>query len=865
MASLAFASSNAQITNSLSIDVSDIREYDGSYEQIGWGHFFYPNEHETRLNDEANNSAIDYVSYYTLNTHPKKYLLRNNNICFNFAKRDTSTSTVTDSLHRIDVEMYRSNAAAFLARVDTQNTAVLNYFNQWYGATGRTNVKGGAAIACQSIWPNIDLVYTSNNRGLKMYFIVYPGGNPKDVMLHIKGSRANGISGSNLNFYSNWDGSSFIKPRMYQYTISGSVVTPVTVCNANWQSLGSDIYGISTTSSYISSLPLIIEVMEGVASTAALTGIDWSTYIGGTMQDLIYKAKSDASNNLFTSGSTNSINFPVNAGPSVATNNIGTAVTTIFTSNGFIAKFNPSGVLQWVTNVGGSNAEEIYDFDFKGGSYYCVGRTASNNMPVQSKTGAYNDASYNGTNDRDGFVFQLSGNGQTNTWLTYFGGNKADEFSACKFDGTGAFFVVGFSQSTNLSPFGAAGSYTQTYNAAQLLSTQDAIILKFNATSDTLNWFTFYGTDAITSNWPRADDQFFGIDIDGTDIYACGFAGGTNLPSSNNSKMLPGFYDGILTKFTTAGAIVTAKYTNGNAWNRSVKVNNGRIYTAGLAQFGMTLKNSGSYYYDPICTLSDEDACFSVHNLNLDTTFHCTYLGEAGGDEANDLQFGTNGVFYIAGHTQATWYPVVSTISGMYTSALTGIQNYFVSAFRQNDTNMVWSTCVGSQDVEGFGNQNENRHCTTIALDGQGFMHLCGVTKSFTMYPLANPGGGTYFQAFSASNPTNNATWNGTITRFNLAPLNTWVGIKEMMASTASVRLYPNPTSNYLSIDDPTLQGQNLQYAIYDLAGRKWSDGKANAGKQKNIDVSALPHGVYLITFSSSTRTYNGKFVKVGG
>src|ERR1700761_3349736 len=129
----------AQITNSLSVDFSDIREYDGSYEQIGWGHFFYPNENETRLNDDANSSAIDYVSYYTVNTHPKKYLLRNNNISFNFAKRDTNNGAVTDSLHRVDIEMYKSSPTAVLARVDTQNTAVLNYFNQWYGATGRTN------------------------------------------------------------------------------------------------------------------------------------------------------------------------------------------------------------------------------------------------------------------------------------------------------------------------------------------------------------------------------------------------------------------------------------------------------------------------------------------------------------------------------------------------------------------------------------------------------------------------------------------------------------------------------------------------------------------------------------------------------
>lgn len=836
----------AQITNSLSVPYDDIREYDGSYEQIGSGHFFYPNEHETRLNNESNSTAIEQVQFYTVNTYPKKYLLRNNNVSFNYVRRDTIAGTVTDSLHRVDVEMYNSSPAAFLARVDTQNTAVLSYFDQWYGATGRTDVRGGATIACQSVWRNIDLVYTSNNQGLKMYFIVYPGGNPDDVVLHIKGSRANGISGANLNFYSNWGGSAFIKPRMYQYTILGSVVTPVNVCPASWQSLGSDNYGITTTSSYITSLPLIIEVMEGVASTAALTGVSWSTYIGGSIEDKVFKSKSDNSNNLFIGGSTSSPNFPVNAGPMVSVA-FGTPPSASARTSGFIGKFNPNGVLQWVTYVGGSLEDQINDFDFNGGDIYAVGYTKSADMPVFQKTGATTQTTYGGAGDNDGFVFQLSSNGQTNNWLTYFGGNRGDDFNACKFDGSGNFFVIGRSNSTNLSPVFAAGSYTQNYISTPALPTSyDAIIAKFDNTS-TLNWFTFYGTNGTTA----ADDVLFGIDIDGTDVYVCGQANTGSLPGSINSGS-----GGILTKFSTGGTLASARWTNNNLWNYAVRVNNNKVYTCGYSFLGMSFLNSGNYYFNNAASAGQ--ACFGVYDAGLSNIHFTNFGGSPDEDFAVDIQFAANGVFYISGRTNSSNFPI-NTPSGMFSSGLTGSFNYFVAAFKENHTNILWSTEIGSQNFDGVG--DGLLHCASIALDGQGFLHLCGSTNSSNTYPLSTNSNNPYYQTTNSSAyPLLN---NGTITRFDLTPLST-VGIKDFANTSFPFGFYPNPTAKELIIDNKELMNQNLHFAVYDLQGKKLNEGSMNTSEQNKIDVSRLANGMYIINVSNGERTFSNKFVKSG-
>ena len=137
------------------------------------------------------------------------------------------------------------------------------------------------------------------------------------------------------------------------------------------------------------------------------------------------------------------------------------------------------------------------------------------------------------------------------------------------------------------------------------------------------------------------NDEFWDLDIDGTDVYACGSAGGTNLPSSVNSKMLSGsYYDGILAKFTTSGALTASKYTNGNVKNYSVRVFNSKVYCCGISKNGATNVNSGNYFYDNTCATGDFDACFSVHSLNLSTTIHNTFLGGTGTDEALENRAG---------------------------------------------------------------------------------------------------------------------------------------------------------------------------------------------------------------------------------
>lgn len=848
--------SKAQITLSITIP-NPLPEYNGTYEHFGQHHLFYPNEGEVRYADEARNSAIDEVAFYTHYVWPRQYLLTNNNISFVFSKHDTATSNPADSLHRIDVEMDRGRASAFLARVDTQNTCVLNYFTEWFGSTGRTGVKGGAAIACQSIWPNIDMVYTSNNTGLKIYYVVYPGGDPNNIVLHIKGSKSNAIVGNDLVIDANWSSTKFVKPHMYQYTLINNVVTPYIVCQASWQSVGANRYKIDNATAYDPNLPLIVQVSQGPETQSSVNNLNWSTFFGGGDFDYIYKTRSDANNNLFIAGETVSPDFPQTATATpVQSQN--------FYYDAFLSKFNANGVLLWSTYLGGSGTDYIKDFAFQGGDVWCVGTSFSFNFPVQTKSGAFNDNSYAGGNG-DGFIFQVDNTtGGTNSWSTYFGGDGGDEFRGCKFDGNGNFFVVGSSNSTDLTPSGPTGSYQQNYNPTQQTAPMpapdicDGIILKLDATNSTLEWFTFYGTDAgglhAHSNF---DDQFWDIDIAGTDVYVCGIAGGTNLPGSINSKQLSGSADGILAHFTTGGVLNAGKYTDGNMVNNSVKVFNSKVYVCGLSKNGMTPVNSGSYYYDGTCAAGDLDAVFSVHSSDLNTTIHNTFLGNTGNDHAYEIQFAPNGVFYITGQTYAGSFPITS-IANTYTQSHAGNADYFIAAFQEGSTNIIWSTCLGGPDYEPEPMKNE---CASIAIDGQGFLHLGGSSTAYNAFPLNHGLGIPYFQPVRAGGAQGFMMTDGTITRFNLTPVNVFVGLSDFKNTSFSFGLYPNPATKYLAITHAELLNRELHYALYNMVGQKILEGKLSSG-ETNIDISPLPNGVYLINVSNGSRTFSNKFIK---
>lgn len=191
-----------------------------------------------------------------------------------------------------------------------------------------------------------------------------------------------------------------------------------------------------------------------------------------------------------------------------------------------------------------------------------------------------------------------------------------------------------------------------------------------------------------------------------------------------------------------------------------------------------------------------------------------------------------------------------------FNSTSIGSIDNFVSAFGIGNTNMAWSTYLGSPNQE---TQNLPYGGTSIALTSANVLHLSGCSASFNTFPLDNGAGVPFFQPQNAST---NIGSTGTITRFDMLGLNTYVGLKDFPNTSFSFGLYPNPTTSYLKIDNIELANQDLRFAIYDLSGKKLAEGQLESGLKGSIDVSFLQHGVYIINVSNGIKTFNNMFIK---
>lgn len=858
----------ASLNSSAKFDYTTIRisqtpvmfpiDFNNVNEPFASNHYFYSNQNHI-LN--TNGSVANNIKFYTKNTYPQQFILDNNNLAFILAKQDTSAQqTGNDSLFRVDLEFIKGNALSRPYPFEYKDDGVLNYFLTHVSPNPITDVKGASRLMIPNIYSGIDLHYYSNSSGLKMYFVVKPGANPSDILMNFNGASSSNINGNgSLSINTTLGNFSFAKPQ--SYNVNFAMLTPTATGNVSWSNVSGNTYKINA-GTYNTALPLIIQVNQGAALAPNINNLNWSTYFGGISGDLVYGSKSDASNNLFVCGSTISSNFPQGVGLGLFPNILGAG-----TYDGFLAKFNGNGRLMWTTYLGGNKRDRLYSLDFNGGDVYCVGITTSSNMPVQTKTGAFNKSNFVGplstpSGDKDDiFIFQIdSGLGQTNKWLTYYGGNDFDFVSSCKFDASGNFFIVGGSVSSDIPVVATGGQYSQTFGSPSYQQSNqlyDGIIAKFNAGTSALNWATYFGTSASSvGKLPTDDFQDVAFDNAGN-VYAVGKSGGNALPAKINNEFTTSNTDGMVAKFNNNGQLLASKYTQKNEINTCVRINNNKVYMGGYSSVALVGVNSGIYYYNntsnPGGSPGAYDGSLIITDLNLNTA-HATLLPGNKNDKIKSIEFDANGLFYLTGGTESNNFPI-STPANTYFSAFNTSNNYeyFVTAMLEGYTSLLWSTYLGSTGVESnFGNN------AAIAIDGNNNLHISGVTTSSSGFPTDNGGGfPTYFQ-----NTSGGGTWDATITRFNLTPVQA-VGIAERLNKNNLFAVYPNPAKNFVIIDNPSIDAKVLNYAIYNSIGQLVIEGETKNLIDNKIDVSALTNGAYILKFNTSLNSYNSKFIKV--
>ena len=223
-----------------------------------------------------------------------------------------------------------------------------------------------------------------------------------------------------------------------------------------------------------------------IAGPAHTATVDYSTFIGGNGDTLIYGVAVCPDGSVVAAGATNASNLPVTPGAFDTTYDYTVPGEDDAQKDGFVAKFNAAGALEFLTYLGGSSSDKIFAIAVdEQCSIYLTGSTQSDNFPTTEN--AY-DRIFNG-DGRDTFVTKLSSDGSALLYSTYLGGTNWDYGFTIAVDTAHSAYVGGFTH----------GGYPVTAGAADVTfgSPGDGFVAKLNTDGSQLVYATYLGRDGV--------------------------------------------------------------------------------------------------------------------------------------------------------------------------------------------------------------------------------------------------------------------------------------------------------------------------------------------------------------------------------
>jgi hypothetical protein len=168
----------------------------------------------------------------------------------------------------------------------------------------------------------------------------------------------------------------------------------------------------------------------------------YSTYLGGSGQDVGSGIAVDTAGNAYVAGTTASTDFPTRnpLQPTCGGGN-GNSVCGGYAGDAFVSKINSTGsALVYSTYLGGSGNDGANGIAVDGtGNAYVVGTTTSADFPTKNPL----QPTFGGGGGSDAFIAEINRSGSALVYSTYLGGIAWDGGSGIAVDGKGYTYVTG--------------------------------------------------------------------------------------------------------------------------------------------------------------------------------------------------------------------------------------------------------------------------------------------------------------------------------------------------------------------------------------------------------------------------------------
>ncbi len=572
-----------------------------------------------------------------------------------------------------------------------------NYFIGNDPSKWRTGVPTFRAVRYEEIYPGISLTYYGNQRQLEYDFVIAPGADPQSIRLTFDAGVRPGISADgDLVLRTSGGEVRQKRPVIYQEIAGQRRAIEGRFVLSGKRQVGFEL------GSYDRTKPLVIDPT-----------LVYSTYLGGSSDDLGSSIAVDSSNNIYIAGTTSSTNFPLHG----AAFGVKAGLADIF-----VTKIDAAGAnILYSTYVGGSGQDRGDGIAIDtSGNAYVVGRVDSSSFNFPTTPGSF-AATYRG-GDFDGVVFKLNAQGNALAYSGFLGGEENDSTEGVTVDSAGNAYVTGGTKSIG---FPTSVSAYQPTRAGDT----DAFLAKINPAGSALLYSTYLGGSGT--------DRGSGVVIDSSgNAYVAGFTSASDFPTADAfQNSFGGSFDAFVAKFDTNGSgassLLFCSYFGGigddKAYGLAIDSGASNVYLV-----GQTSSNNLPLLNPAQPAFGGSFDAFIAKISTTGTKVYATYLGGTGDDRGTGIAVNSAGAAYVTGFTSSTNFP---TLNQLQISNGGGF-DAFLAKLNPAGSGLLYSTYLG-----GSGNESNTSTGTStnpIALDSLSNAYLTGFTSS-TNFPTVSP------------------------------------------------------------------------------------------------------------------------------